>query len=60
MIKVYNWFIKNHNRKVTKLRYGENPDQSASLYQKQNENIFDNKIQGKEISYNNILDIDSG
>ncbi len=57
---IYDWFIKSHNRKSIKLRYGENPDQSASLYQEQNENIFDNKIQGKEISYNNILDIDSG
>ncbi len=57
---IYNWFIKNHDKKRIKLRYGENPDQSASLYQEQNKNIFDNKIQGKEISYNNILDIDSG
>ncbi|PYL10463.1 MAG: bifunctional phosphoribosylaminoimidazolecarboxamide formyltransferase/inosine monophosphate cyclohydrolase [Verrucomicrobia bacterium] len=40
---------------VTKLRYGENPHQSAALY-----GDFDQyfeKLQGKELSYNNILDI---
>ncbi len=46
----------------TQLRYGENPHQRASLY------ISDNSIpsvanakflQGKELSYNNILDADS-
>jgi phosphoribosylaminoimidazolecarboxamide formyltransferase/IMP cyclohydrolase len=42
---------------VTKLRYGENPHQSAALY-----GDFDQyfeKLQGKELSYNNILDINA-
>jgi phosphoribosylaminoimidazolecarboxamide formyltransferase/IMP cyclohydrolase len=39
------------------LRYGENPQQSAMLYGKFT-NIFKH-IHGKELSYNNILDIDS-
>lgn len=39
------------------LRYGENPHQSAALYGNISE-IFE-KIHGKELSYNNIIDIDS-
>ncbi len=40
---------------VTRLRYGENPHQTAALY-----GDFDNcfeKLHGKELSFNNILDI---
>src|SRR4029077_10756040 len=40
---------------VTKLRYGENPHQNAALY-----GDFDRhfeKLHGKELSFNNILDI---
>lgn len=40
-----------------KLRYGENPQQRASLYG--NFNSLFEKLHGKELSYNNILDIDS-
>lgn len=41
--------------KVANLRYGENPHQQAALYG----NFFDvyDQLQGKELSYNNILDI---
>ncbi|MDR1403151.1 MAG: bifunctional phosphoribosylaminoimidazolecarboxamide formyltransferase/IMP cyclohydrolase [Tannerellaceae bacterium] len=39
------------------LRYGENPHQQARFFGKLNE-VFD-QIHGKEISYNNLLDIDS-
>lgn len=42
---------------IQKLRYGENPHQDAALFGKFNE-IFE-KLHGKELSYNNILDIDS-
>jgi phosphoribosylaminoimidazolecarboxamide formyltransferase / IMP cyclohydrolase len=40
---------------ATRLRYGENPHQNAALYGKFDE-CFD-KIHGKELSFNNILDI---
>lgn len=40
-----------------KLRYGENPHQKAKLFGKF-QSIFQ-KLHGKELSYNNILDIDS-
>lgn len=39
------------------LRYGENPHQKAAVYGKQNE--FIDCFHGKELSYNNYLDIDS-
>jgi phosphoribosylaminoimidazolecarboxamide formyltransferase/IMP cyclohydrolase len=37
------------------LRYGENPHQAAALYGKFNE--FFRQLHGKELSYNNILDL---
>ncbi len=46
--------------KKIKLRYGENPNQSAYLIPNSGKSVFDFQINGKEISYNNLLDIDSG
>ena len=40
---------------VQSLRYGENPHQTAALYGKFNE--FFHQLHGKELSYNNILDL---
>jgi len=49
--------------KINDLRYGENPHQSATLYQELNTKrpglINSKKIQGKDLSYNNIVDGDS-
>ncbi|MBS1935577.1 MAG: bifunctional phosphoribosylaminoimidazolecarboxamide formyltransferase/IMP cyclohydrolase, partial [Bacteroidetes bacterium] len=39
------------------LRYGENPHQSASYYGNLNE-LFE-KLNGKELSYNNLVDVDA-
>ena len=55
---IYDWFSQTN--KEINLRYGENPDQSAVLRKNKDKSIIDNQIQGKEISYNNISDIDSG
>lgn len=44
-------------KKIQNLRYGENPHQSAALYGEFH-NIF-KQLHGKELSYNNIIDIDS-
>ena len=52
--QISNWFCGD---KVYSLRYGENPHQKAT-YNGNLEAIF-NKIQGKELSYNNLLDVDS-
>jgi len=57
---IHNWFINAKDSKNIKLKYGENPHQKAKLNIKNTSNLNNYKIQGKEISYNNILDIDSG
>jgi len=44
-------------RKAVPLRYGENPHQCAALYGKFD--AYFKKLHGKELSYNNILDINA-
>ncbi len=41
------------------LRYGENPHQKAFYYQDPFSNFHLKQIQGKELSYNNLLDLDA-
>lgn len=43
-------------KKIKELRYGENPHQSAFLYEYKNTADFE-ILNGKELSYNNILDV---
>jgi len=49
--------------KLEELRYGENPHQSAALYRDEevvpDSIVAARKIQGKALSYNNIIDLDS-
>lgn len=67
---IYNWFAgttKSEDSPLSSLRvavdgamalrYGENPHQSASYFG--NFDALFDKIHGKEISYNNLLDIDA-
>ena len=50
-------------KKIQNLRYGENPHQSAAFYQdffvEQGCVATSAQLQGKELSYNNILDVDA-
>ena len=73
---ISDWFSQTGNKKnknfliqskiIKKLRYGENPRQKAAIYK--NTSILNNKnsffnmsiIQGKELSYNNINDMQAG
>ncbi len=42
------------------LRYGENPHQAAALYARGEEGIANaRQLQGKELSYNNLVDLDA-
>ena len=50
-----NYFAMNIKKSKT-LRYGENPHQQASLYYTQNTIDYE-VLNGKELSYNNILDV---
>ena len=60
---IFNYFndeenvLKLSEIKGKKLRYGENPHQKGFFFGKF-EDIFE-KLNGKELSYNNLLDIDS-
>ena len=51
--------MKNKDIRV-KLRYGENPNQNAYLIKNSQKSIFEYQISGKKISYNNLIDLDSG
>ena len=61
---IFNYFDQdNHSafrvavNDVKEMRYGENPHQEGFFYGKFDE-LFD-KLHGKELSYNNLLDVDS-
>ncbi len=51
-----------HYEKVMKLRYGENPHQKAAFFRDPTDNFANvtnaKVLQGKELSYNNIVDAD--
>lgn len=62
---IFNYFNKNHNEAVLKiseqngevLRYGENPHQRGFFFGDFNKILT--KLHGKELSYNNLLDVDA-
>ncbi|MFN0217023.1 MAG: bifunctional phosphoribosylaminoimidazolecarboxamide formyltransferase/IMP cyclohydrolase [Saprospiraceae bacterium] len=62
---IFNWFNQGSEDRAFKhsihqaevLRYGENPHQSAVFFGDLSQ-VFD-KLQGKSISYNNLVDIDA-
>jgi phosphoribosylaminoimidazolecarboxamide formyltransferase/IMP cyclohydrolase len=68
---IYSWFLsqnKNdelpefftlYGNKAQELRYGENPHQKAAFYSNECSKYPLKKIHGKELSYNNIVDIES-
>ncbi len=51
--------MNKKNNKIN-LRYGENPNQEAYLIQNSKKTVFNYQICGKKLSYNNLIDIDSG
>ena len=63
---IYNWFARDDEHRElrlcegngTPLRYGENPHQKG-WFQGDLDNLFE-KLHGKELSYNNLLDLDAG
>jgi phosphoribosylaminoimidazolecarboxamide formyltransferase / IMP cyclohydrolase len=50
-------FINPFNKEKTVLRYGENPHQHGVFYGNTDE-LFE-KLNGKELSYNNLVDVDA-
>jgi phosphoribosylaminoimidazolecarboxamide formyltransferase/IMP cyclohydrolase len=49
-----------HLQKTIDLSYGENPHQAAYFYSRDDECPNINLLQGKPLSYNNLLDLDAG
>lgn len=50
-------FPTPYNKEEKAMRYGENPHQSGAFYGNLNE-LF-NQLNGKELSYNNLVDVDA-
>tara|TARA_Y100001970_G_scaffold286120_1_gene407500 strand:+ start:15277 stop:16785 length:1509 start_codon:yes stop_codon:yes gene_type:complete len=59
-LSIYKWFKKETLSKKIKIKYGENPNQKAFFESSSNLNILNSQIGGKNIGYNNILDISEG
>ena len=62
-LSIFKWFNKKDNKKKTKkikIKYGENPNQKAYFLPGSKKNLFDSKLNGKDLGYNNILDISEG
>ena len=49
--------VFNTIKKISKLRYGENPHQSGSFYSYGDHKL--KQINGKDLSFNNIYDLES-
>jgi len=65
-LMISNWFNSTSNASLKldlknkiPLLYGENPNQKANVFYANKTNLHTNQIQGKNLSYNNILDIDA-
>ncbi len=62
-LAIFKWFNgdkkKEKNNKI-KLKYGENPNQKAYYLTSSKSNLFNSKVAGKNLGYNNILDISDG
>ena len=63
--QIYDYFNRNESDQSLKismhngtpLRYGENPHQNATYYS--NRDVSFEKLSGKELSYNNLVDVDA-
>ena len=62
-LSIFKWLNgdkkKKRNNKI-KLKYGENPNQEAYYSINSESNLFNSQLSGKNLGYNNILDISDG
>jgi len=62
-LSIFKWFKGNHKKEIKnkiKIKYGENPNQKAYYLAKSKPNLFTSQLSGKNLGYNNILDISDG
>ncbi len=57
---IFQWLNYFKKEKKVELKYGENPNQNSYLLKTISNKINDYQLSGKKISYNNIIDVDSG
>ena len=58
---ISSWFnSSNKSEGKVNLRYGENQSQNAFIINDKNKSIFNFQVSGKEIGFNNIIDVESG
>ncbi len=57
---VLEWLKSKINNKKLNLRYGENQNQKSYLVKNYTYDISKYQLSGKQMSYNNIIDVDSG
>ena len=62
-LSIFKWFARNQKRgrnNKIKIKYGENPNQKAYYLANSKKNLFTSQLSGKNLGYNNILDISEG
>jgi len=62
-LSIFRWFNKTNKKKIikkVKIKYGENPNQKAYYLSDSKNTLFNSKLNGKNLGYNNILDISEG
>jgi phosphoribosylaminoimidazolecarboxamide formyltransferase / IMP cyclohydrolase len=62
-LSIFKWLDGNKKktkRKKIKIKYGENPNQNAYYLANSSANLFTSQLSGKNLGYNNILDISEG
>jgi phosphoribosylaminoimidazolecarboxamide formyltransferase / IMP cyclohydrolase len=62
-LSIFKWFNqidKKKDIKKIKIKYGENPNQKAYYLSVSKKNLFNSKLNGKDLGYNNISDISEG
>ena len=62
-LSIFRWFNQKDKKKdikKIKIKYGENPNQKAYYVSDSEKNLFNSQLNGKNLGYNNILDISEG
>ena len=62
-LSIFKWFDGNKKKSKSKkinIKYGENPNQKAYYLSSSRTNLFTSQLSGKNLGYNNILDISEG
>ena len=62
-LSIFNWFRQSPKKKSynkIKIKYGENPNQKSYYLTSSKANLFTSQVSGKNMGYNNILDISEG